>query len=785
MCSDMYNFGVVQRKSNRENITPHRISVVLLIKEFCSLKLKSRSDQVLELDEGGFYCLEPCHKRDFCILVLKLIQCPDLELNELQELLQTDKFQLLPQHLKTFNTQLQQLYDNGVGSVLDLMQNVKQLMVEPSTVLPVVHKTSVIGLYLRRILVFFDKMSFSQVVLMYKAYQKYFERSNPKKSVVKCKDDSINSGQEVEMSLCDVSIPLPDCEEYSHEIETVTSVKNESDRTFWSRRQAELFIAQQASLIQSNEMAALSPPHLQDKIKDLLQANPEYAEAHYLTYLNCLRAKEFCGAVNSLFHCFDRNTLTAEKISNQEERNKGYRYAALNLAMLYAQFGYKKEANVALKEAVMLAQDVNDNICLQYVLAWLYKLSDENKEILMERSISKSSDLNLSYLTSLGIQSFAQYAGATGGKPALVFDLLMKSDVLNCQHSMIDLLTNSYAQKAALWCLYGKSDMVSLCSQLLLHLNTANPAQGIVAYNGEGTCQAICNVINVLVEQGEYHIASLIIGYARECFPHEPTSHSWIFSGEILNFTEAMHNGKWQEAEQAIAQLVAIDRWESQLRKAELYLARGNYPCAAACVYSVLDYCRLHAEDEFMCSSVHVRALILTAELQCCSATAASSPAGAISLLTTALALAQLHFLDYLSAIVGLHFANVQLQMGLASQALKLVNDSLLVILSHGGYFDQGRALLLYAKCRVASASSQNDENRKPAILEAVQILQKARNAFLKVEAYSRMKDVLYLLALLYNELGYVAERKKCALEFRQWDEQHPTKIATTLLTRL
>jgi hypothetical protein len=79
--------------------------------------------------------------------------------------------------------------------------------------------------------------------------------------------------------------------------------------------------------------------------------------------------------------------------------------------------------------------------------------------------------------------------------------LLMKSDVLNCQHSMIELMTNSYAQKAALWCLCGKTEMCSLSSQLLLHLNTSNPTQGIQSYNGEGTCQAICNVANILMEQ--------------------------------------------------------------------------------------------------------------------------------------------------------------------------------------------------------------------------------------------------------------------------------------------
>ena len=83
----------------------------------------------------------------------------------------------------------------------------------------------------------------------------------------------------------------------------------------------------------------------------------------------------------------------------------------------------------------------------------------------------------------------------------ILLQLLMKSDVLNCQHSMIDLMTNSYAQKAALWCLYGKTEMSSLSSQLLLHLNTSNPTQGVQSYNGEGTCQAICNIANILTEE--------------------------------------------------------------------------------------------------------------------------------------------------------------------------------------------------------------------------------------------------------------------------------------------
>lgn len=54
---------------------------------------------------------------------------------------------------------------------------------------------------------------------------------------------------------------------------------SEGEAVSWTRRQAELFIAQQVNLLQNNENLALPPPKLQDKIRDILQANPDYAEA--------------------------------------------------------------------------------------------------------------------------------------------------------------------------------------------------------------------------------------------------------------------------------------------------------------------------------------------------------------------------------------------------------------------------------------------------------------------------------------------------------------------------
>ena len=75
-----------------------------------------------------------------------------------------------------------------------------------------------------------------------------------------------------------------------------------------------------------------------------------------------------------------------------------------------------------------------NNLCLKMVL--FYKI------------------LGLSYLTSLGVQSLAQITALDqnkGGSVAQVMEFLSKSDMNNCQHSLIELILTSYAQKSALW----------------------------------------------------------------------------------------------------------------------------------------------------------------------------------------------------------------------------------------------------------------------------------------------------------------------------------------------
>lgn len=98
----------------------------------------------------------------------------------------------------------------------------------------------------------------------------------------------------------------------------------------------------------------------------------------------------------------------------------------------------------------------------------------------------------------------------------------MKSDVLNCQHSMSDLMSMTYAEKSALWAYYGKTEMSIVCAQLLLLHNSGNRKQSL--FNGESTCQAVVNIANALVEVGEYQLVNSVLNHAKERFPNEPSN---------------------------------------------------------------------------------------------------------------------------------------------------------------------------------------------------------------------------------------------------------------------
>ncbi|XP_077866521.1 anaphase-promoting complex subunit 5-like, partial [Saccoglossus kowalevskii] len=68
-------------------------------------------------------------------------------------------------------------------------------------------------------------------------------------------------------------------------------------------------------------------------------------------------------------------------------------------------------------------------------------------------------------------------------------------------------------------------------------------------------------------------------------------------------------------------------------------------------------------------------------------------------------------------------------------------------------------------------------------LLSAISVLNHIAIGFQKTEVQFKLKEVLYIQAQIYGELGYSVERNKCALMFRQLDLQYPASICPPLMT--
>lgn len=740
--------GIGSKKPARDHVSAHRIALLALIKEFCMVKNKNRTKSEQKDKENPKTEEKECwvqtnrQKRDFAISVLKYIQNPDVEL---KELLKSVLPIMHPKTYEQFLKGLKELRDSGVASIMDFLQSLEVLLVEPQNDKAIVHKSSVLGLFIRRMLLTFDKLSFSNVVKLHKSFSQYYD-SAFKKDKDDISDEANNDS--------DSDNPA------------------EFNQILASQKQTEFFISQQASLFQINEQEAYPPAELQKKIEELLRGNPDFAEAHYLSYLNSLRVKEYLGAVKSLHHYFDRCTsLTPETkppaSTNSDDVNRSFRYAALNLGILHAKFGHKDEALAALKEAIRTAQEASDNTCLQHALSWLYHLTPQNHTNLIERSISKAGELNLWYLSSIGVQALAQSKALSGLEPAEVFEMTMKSDILNCHHSISELLGPAYAQKASLWYLYGNSSLADLCSQILLYMNTMDPSKGRVYHIGEGTCLALRNLAWNMCLKGQYNVASSILLHARNIFPaHSDNSAIWMQCEETIVFERALLLGRWQDAEKSISGISIFDANEGKLRRAELNFHMGNYESVHSLIKELLLECKKELKPS---PHFHVRILLLRAKLyiQCHQMAQALSP------LTLALTLCEENHLQHLRALVRLHMAAIQYLTGQPGQALYILERTFIPIQAHGNLNDIAQLQVLYAKCLVADESKSKDNaKRQESLKSAVGFLKKAEQLFTIIESFHRARDTLYWQAMFYNELGDVKKRNQCSLSFRKLEEK-------------
>ncbi|KAB1255533.1 Anaphase-promoting complex subunit 5 [Camelus dromedarius] len=703
---------------------------------------------------------------------------PDITLSKLYKLIEES----CPQLANSVQIRIKLMAE---GELKDMEQFFDDLSDSFSGTEPEVHKTSVVGLFLRHMILAYSKLSFSQVFKLYTALQQYFQ--NGEKKTVEDADMELASREEGERKM------------EKEELDVSIREEEVSCSGPLSQKQAEFFLSQQASLLKNDETKALTPASLQKELNNLLKFNPDFAEAHYLSYLNNLRVQDVFSSTHSLLHYFDRLILTgAESKSNGEEGyGRSLRYAALNLAALHCRFGHYQQAELALQEAIRIAQESNDHVCLQHCLSWLYVLGQKRSDsyVLLEHSVKKAVHFGLPYLASLGIQSLVQqraFAGKTANK---LMDALKDSDLLHWKHSLSELIDISIAQKTAIWRLYGRrrpgigtqlltrsqslqvdstsfrlhwGTMALQQAQMLLSMNSLESVNaGVQQNNTESFAVALCHLAELHAEQGCFAAASEVLKHLKERFPpNSQHAQLWMLCDQKIQFDRAMNDGKYHLADSLVTGITALNSIEGVYRKAVVLQAQNQMSEAHKLLQKLLIHCQKIRNTEMVIS-----VLLSVAELYWRS----SSPTIALPVLLQALALSKEYRLQYLASETVLNLAFAQLILGIPEQALSLLHMAIEPILADGAVLDKGRAMFLVAKCQVASAASYDPLKKAEALEAAIENLNEAKNYFAKVDCKEQIRDVVYFQARLYHTLGKTQERNRCAMLFRQLHQELPS----------
>ncbi|CAH1725195.1 anaphase-promoting complex subunit 5 [Aphis gossypii] len=739
----------------QENVTTHNILVLTLINHYIKqyAKIYPKPIEKSSLDNvqtSKFH-------RTFSMLALHLIQCPDLTFSELINLITCGKYQLPQTFIQSFYMEVYQMTNTNLNVVTEMFKNLDGSSLDNGLpkVLPVkvINGSSPVGIFLRRVMVFFNKMQFLQTEAVIKevkihcsAVLKKMPGLKPKEIVSKEKEDL--SPETIEMVKITKTInEIIEMININYQESSNQNRKYYKTRS-WSPRQVELFIAQQVKLLKINESVALDPPTLHQKLKEILRANPDHFDVHYLNYLNCLRVKEYCGAVNSVQHYFSRQTF---RVINVDEKSRGYRYTSLNMAILNAFFNHNEEAISYLKESIAVAHQVNDHVCLQHALMWMYTLSKKNKSTMLKCSVTRSKELELHQITSFSLQSMAQYLVENAESPAIVFEILKKSEIYNYFNGLTDLRMTNNVQKAAIWNTYGYQRISTIHSLLVLEHDQCNKE----VYNIESKCIAMCNIINDLIAHGDYYLAPILINEVSHIFPYTHCKF-WIMAEQYLNFTLAMNREEWPKAELAAKQMATVNVTESALRLGEMYLKKEDFVAATNMVKELM---KNNEENTVL---TRLRAYLIVAK---------ANESAALNLLMDAKLIAIEYHLMYMIAIINVEIAIVLMKYDFPHKALRLLQETKQHIYCGINVYDKAYTDLQIIKAKMMVNIVDEFDHSREFLLKIYNKLNKIAEKFRSIEAITELKEIVYLQALIADELDMKQNRNKHAMEFRHLEE--------------
>lgn len=536
-------------------VTPYRICTSIFIKVYCAQRLS----------------LAPKENGKICMFILDIIRQNEYSFKHFTSLISSNCDSTV------IIGQFRRVIDETIVDINNLFELVKQMRECPH-----IENNSVSGLYLRKVAIYFDRLTHQACSMLYDDLIAYV--ANPNTSLRR-------RGPSVAWQTPRTTRSSKLFLDFNETAEPIYQLNHEISR------------------LQANEQCALNPKDLYESLRR--PNNSAKSDACFLRYLNLLRVNESVGSKHLLMAYFD---MVSDTVSRS--------YSALNYAIWYLHHGEYKRAIECLQECYCCAQAADDDKCLLIALMWLARIiiqakqknsSKYNVTMLLELVRKRSHKANMPYVEAMSSMTLEQLIGPVDDSEALKKssatlkqvalnskqqnqllaatnqpnpldkdDFLPSAEILAVRNSMNDVLAMYYALLSAHMSLTDASQSSALASQTLLHFD-------LIEKCGNEDVFMVNENIFIAIRNLAYHawnstrnimlVREMLVDMCSTKIPIHRTDHHsiWRQAFSEISFEYYVEKKNWSDATKMISIIRETDPDGAQLCQAELLKLMGIY----------------------------------------------------------------------------------------------------------------------------------------------------------------------------------------------------------------
>ncbi|RIB12495.1 anaphase-promoting complex subunit 5-domain-containing protein [Gigaspora rosea] len=721
-------------------LTPHKISLLVLLSIYFETAIE---DDLLET--LLFFLIEKTsneHRfpeptlQEFCDEIHRKT-CP---LPKVCTESQRECKSSLEQALLTHLTTLESPHD-----LIELIKDSKKLTTNEEND-PPLGKYSILGIFVRRCYIESEELMFDDISRLYNAFVKY-------------KTDKIamfsKKGKE-NMDFCH----KPD--EFSSILSEVSHRYHMCKQDLIAKCDAESF--SHYIITQLRKYGGILPPELESKLRMIHKRMPEISTIYYIDYVNCMQSGEYEGALTNFYKY---SNFCPEDVENRN----WYQYVLLNLVVLHAKFGHKEQALLAIREAIEMARENNDQECLRFALSWLYRLKsneptatkrvDATDQQMLDSLISKAKQSNFIYLQSLGELGNSQRQIQQGASPTEVFESLLRSSILNMNCPFKTMRFQGQLLNASVWQIYGNVALSALNSSEVIGHSDTSPEDLVTAY---------CQIADLHVSYGNYEQALKLLEESKEKFLGiRRAALQWVVCLEKVLYQRCFARDERASIEALEVQLRGSCQDDEVLQddfnyNRALYLARIDRPDEAMDLLHELiqKSSRLGSQNQMLVANHYLKLAEIRIETE--------DPTSALPYVLSSLCISERFHHQSCYFMAKIRLAQILLHFNLAARAKTMIENIMPVILAEHTLRMQSVGYFIYAQCLLGCITLDIKAQREQSILwnDVLIPLRRAQTGFQRLESISELIDVVQVIVYVYNASGDLVQRDSAASYFKK-----------------